>query len=236
MSERRMDSRFRGNDKAKPSTTIRRVHAREVLDSRGVPTVEVDVTLASGARGRAIVPSGASTGRHEALEFRDGNPVRYQGKGVRHAVRHVNEVLGPAVLGMDATRQHEVDALLLDTDGTPNLRRLGGNAVLGVSLATAHAAAAGLGLPLYRYLGGSQARELPVPMVNILSGGLHARGIVDFQDFLLIPIGAQSFSDALVMVRNVYHTMGEILTGRGASTLVADEGYGLAPAIEGKNE
>ena len=133
---------MRVNDKAEPSTTIRRVHAREVLDSRGVPTVEVDVTLASGARGRAIVPSGASTGRHEALEFRDGDSARYQGKGVRHAVRHVNEVLGPAVLGMDATRQHEVDALLLDTDGTPNLRRLGGNAVLGVSLATAHAAAA----------------------------------------------------------------------------------------------
>ena len=231
MSERRMDSRFRGNDKAKPSTTIRRVHAREVLDSRGVPTVEVDVTLASGARGRAIVPSGASTGRHEALEFRDGNPVRYQGKGVRHAVRHVNEVLGPAVLGMDATRQHEVDALLLDTDGTPNLRRLGGNAVLGVSLAMAHAAAESLGFPLYRYLGGSLARELPVPMVNILSGGLHARGIVDFQDFLLIPVGAQSFSDALVMVRNVYHTMGEILTDRGASTLVADEG-GYSPAVD----
>ena len=132
---------------------------------------------------------------------------------------------------MDATLQHEVDALLLDTDGTPNLRRLGGNAVLGVSLATAHAAAAGLGLPLYRYLGGSQARELPVPMVNILSGGLHARGIVDFQDFLLIPVGAQSFSDALVMVRNVYHAMGEILAGRGASTLVADEG-GYGPAVD----
>ena len=193
--------------------------------------MEVDVTLASGARGRTIVPSGASTGRHEALEFRDGDSARYQGKGVRHAVRHVNEVLGPAVLGMDATRQHEVDALLLDTDGTPNLRRLGGNAVLGVSLATAHAAAAGLGLPLYRYLGGSLARELPVPMVNILSGGLHARGIVDFQDFLLIPVGAQSFSDALVMVRNVYYAMGEILADRGASTLVADEG-GLAPAME----
>ena len=248
MRSEQMDSRFRGNDRTKHaidraelsidraidraelSTTIRRVHAREVLDSRGVPTVEVDVTLASGARGRAIVPSGASTGRHEALEFRDGNSARYQGKGVRHAVRHVNEVLGPVVLGMDATRQHEVDALLLDTDGTPNLRRLGGNAVLGVSLATAHAAAESIGLPLYRYLGGSLARELPVPMVNILSGGLHARGIVDFQDFLLIPVGAQSFSDALVMVRNVYHAMGEILTARGASTLVADEG-GLAPAI-----
>ena len=231
MQSEQMDSHFRGNDKAEPSTTIRRVHAREVLDSRGVPTVEVDVTLASGARGRAVVPSGASTGRHEALEFRDGDSARYQGKGVRHAVRHVNEVLGPAVLGMDATRQHEVDALLLDTDGTPNLRRLGGNAVLGVSLATAHAAAAGLGLPLYRYLGGSQARELPVPMVNILSGGLHARGIVDFQDFLLIPVGAQSFSDALVMVRNVYYAMGEILTDRGASTLVADEG-GYGPAVD----
>ena len=238
MQSKQMDSHFRGNDrtkrvndKAEPSMTIRRVHAREVLDSRGVPTVEVDVTLASGARGRAVVPSGASTGRHEALEFRDGDSARYQGKGVRHAVRHVNEVLGPAVLGMDATRQHEVDSLLLDTDGTPNLRRLGGNAVLGVSLATAHAAAAGLGLPLYRYLGGSQARELPVPMVNILSGGLHARGIVDFQDFLLIPVGAQSFSDALVMVRNVYHAMGEILTDRGASTLVADEG-GYGPAVD----
>ena len=219
----------RGMGKASPATTIARVHAREVLDSRGVPTVEVDVTLADGARGRAIVPSGASTGRHEALEFRDGNPARYQGKGVRHAVRHVNEVLGPAVVGVDATRQHEVDALLLDTDGTPNLRRLGGNAVLGVSLAAAHAAAAGIGLPLYRYLGGSLAREMPVPMVNILSGGLHARGIVDFQDFLLLPLSAHSFSEALVTVRNVYHAMGEILTSRGASTLVADEG-GLAPA------
>ena len=155
MQEERMDSRFRGNDgtkrandSAKCRTTIVGVHAREVLDSRGVPTVEVDVTLACGARGRAIVPSGASTGRHEALEFRDGNPARYQGRGVRHAVRHVNEVLGPAVVGVEATRQHEVDALLLDTDGTSNLRRLGGNAVLGVSLATAHAAAAGFGLPL----------------------------------------------------------------------------------------
>ena len=230
MQPDKMDSRLRGNDgikcgndRAGDRTAIARVHAREVLDSRGVPTVEVDVHLSSGARGRAIVPSGASTGRHEALEFRDGNPARYQGKGVRHAVRHVNEVLGPAVVGVDATRQHVVDALLLETDGTPNLRRLGGNAVLGVSLATAHAAANSLGLPLYRYLGGSQARELPVPMVNILSGGLHARGIVDFQDFLLIPIGAQSFSEALVMVRNVYHAMGEILTARGASTLVIDE-------------
>ena len=251
MQPDKMDSRFRGNDGSKCGndgyelgndgikcakgsaecrTTIARVHAREVLDSRGVPTVEVDVTLASGARGRAIVPSGASTGRHEALEFRDGNPARYQGKGVRHAVRHVNEVLGPAVMGVDATRQHVVDALLLETDGTPNLRRLGGNAALGVSLATVHAAATGLGLPLYRYLGGSQAREIPVPMVNILSGGLHARGIVDFQDFLLIPLSAQNFSEALVTVRNVYHAMGEILTARGASTLVADEG-GLAPAL-----
>ena len=237
MQPDKMDSRFRGNDgikcgkgSAECRTAIARVHAREVLDSRGVPTVEVDITLASAARGRAIVPSGASTGRHEALEFRDGNPARYQGKGVRHAVRHVNEVLGPAVVGVDATRQHVVDALLLETDGTPNLRRLGGNAALGVSLATAHAAATGLGLPLYRYLGGSQAREMPVPMVNILSGGLHARGIVDFQDFLLIPLSARNFSEALVTVRNVYHAMGEILTARGASTLVADEG-GLAPAL-----
>ena len=231
MSGRRMDSRFHGNDGTERPTTITCVHAREVLDSRGVPTIEVDVTLASGARGRAIVPSGASTGRHEALEFRDGNPARYQGRGVRHAVRHVNEVLGPAVVGVDAVSQHVVDALLLETDGTPSLRRLGGNAVLGISLATAHAAAASLGLPLYRYLGGSQARELPVPMVNILSGGLHARGIVDFQDFLLIPLSARSFSEALVMVRNVYHAMGEILTDRSASTLVADEG-GLAPAVD----
>ena len=261
MQSERMDSRFRGNDgtergrggaergrggaergsggissqrvNAATGTTIAAVRAREVLDSRGVPTVEVDVTLADGARGRAIVPSGASTGRHEALEFRDGNPARYQGKGARHAARHVNEVLGPAVAGADAARQHAVDALLLATDGTPNLRRLGGNAVLGVSLATAHAAAASFGLPLYRYLGGSQARELPMPMVNILSGGLHARGIVDFQDFLCIPLSAQSLSEALVMARNVYHAMGEILTARGASTLVADEG-GLAPAVSSR--
>ena len=213
-------------------SSIARVHAREVLDSRGVPTVEVDVTLAGGARGRAIVPAGASTGRHEAREFRDGDPARYQGKGVRHAVRHVNEVLGPAVAGVDAARQHAVDAILPATDGTPNLARLGGNAALGVSLAVAHAAAAHFGLPLYRYLGGSQARELPVPMVNILSGGLHARGIVDFQDFLLIPLSPRRFGDALVMVRNVYHAMGEILAARGASTLVADEG-GLTPPVSG---
>ncbi len=216
-------------DVAGDRTAIVGVHAREVLDSRGVPTVEVDVALAGGARGRAIVPSGASTGRHEALEFRDGNPARYQGKGVRHAVRHVNEVLAPAVCGVAAARQHEVDALLVAADGTPNLRRLGGNAVLGVSLAAAHAAAAALGLPLYRYLGGSLAREMPVPMVNILSGGLHARNIVDFQDFLLVPLSPRRFSEALEMVRNVYHAMGEILAARGASTLVADEG-GLTPA------
>ena len=245
MRRGKMDSRIRGNDGPtcgndgkRLRTAINHVHAREVLDSRGVPTVEVDVTLAGGARGRAIVPSGASTGRHEALEFRDGNPARYQGKGVRHAVRHVNEVLGPAVVGVGATRQHEVDAALVDADGTPNLRRLGGNAVLGVSLATAHAAAAEVGLPLYRYLGGSQAREMPVPMVNILSGGLHARGIVDFQDFLLIPLSPQSFSEALEMVGNVYHAMGELLTARGASTLVADEGgltpsWGTGPATAG---
>ena len=236
MQSEKMDSRFRGNDGRLRgndglgrNASIARVHAREVLDSRGVPTVEVDVVLADGTRGRAIVPSGASTGRHEALEFRDGEAERYQGKGVRHAVRHVNEVLGPVVCGTDSTRQFDVDERLLDTDGTPNLRRLGGNAVLGVSLAAAHAAAAGLGIPLYRYLGGSQARELPVPMVNILSGGLHARGIVDFQDFLLIPLSAGSVGAALEMVRNVYHAMAEILTAAGASTLVADEG-GLAPA------
>ncbi len=225
---------MRGNGSTALSSKIMRVHAREVPDSRGVPTVEVDVILAGGARGRAIVPSGASTGRHEALEFRDGNPARYQGKGVRHAVRHVNEVLGPAVVGVHAVSQHVVDALLLETDGTPNLRRLGGNAVLSISLATAHAAAASVGLPLYRYLGGSQARELPVPMVNILSGGLHARGIVDFQDFLLIPVGARSFSEAMVMVRNVYQAASEILSARGASTLVADEG-GLAPPAGASN-
>ena len=218
----------RGSEGMRNQRSIVRVRAREVLDSRGAPTVEVDVTLAGGAQGRAIVPAGASTGRHEAREFRDDDPVRYQGKGVRHAVRHVNEALGPAVIGVDAARQQAVDARLLATDGTPNLRRLGGNAVLGVSLATAHAAAASFGLPLYRYLGGSQARELPTPMVNILSGGLHARGIVDFQDFLLIPLSPQRFSDALVMARNVYHAMSEILAARGASTLVADEG-GLAP-------
>jgi enolase len=232
MQAKQMDFRFHGNDGGRQPSAIERVHAREVLDSRGTPTVEVDITLGSGARGRAIVPSGASTGRHEALEFRDNDHARYQGKGVRHAVRHVNEVLGPAVCGADALRQHDVDTILVDTDGTPNLTRLGGNAVLGVSLATAHAAAAHCDVPLYRYLGGSQAREMPVPMVNILSGGLHARGIVDFQDFLLIPIGAESYSEALVMVRNVYHTMSDILAAQGASTLVADEG-GLAPAIAG---
>ena len=180
------------------STLIETVRGREVLDSRGNPTVEVDVTLRGGAFGRAIVPSGASTGRHEAVELRDGDPTRYEGLGVLRAVGTVNDIIGPAVCGVyDAADQPGLDARLRELDGTANKANLGANAILGVSLAAAHAAANASGLPLYRYLGGSQACVVPMPMVNIISGGRHAAGGVDMQDFLAIPIGAETYSDAL---------------------------------------
>jgi enolase 1/2/3 len=206
------------------------VHGREILDSRGNPTVEADVVLASGARGRAAVPSGASTGAHEAAELRDGDPKRYLGKGVQEAVRNVNEVLGPRLEGIDASDQIGVDAELMDADGTPNKAKLGANAVLAVSLAVARAAAEDVGVPLYRYLGGPMARVLPVPMMNILNGGAHASNNVDAQEFMVVPIGADRFEDALRMGVEVFHNLKKILSGMGLSTAVGDEG-GFAPML-----
>ena len=214
------------------STLIESVRGREVLDSRGNPTVEVDVTLRNGAFGRAIVPSGASTGRHEAVELRDGDPTRYEGRGVLRAVAAVNDVIGPAVSGdCDAADQASLDARLRELDGTANKANLGANAILGVSLATAHASANAAGQPLYRYLGGPEARVLPLPMVNIISGGRHAAGGLDMQDFLAIPIGAETYSDALRMVVAVYRAVGRVLSQTGPYAYgVADEG-GYGPPL-----
>jgi enolase len=211
-------------------STIIEVHAREILDSRGNPTVEAEVVLASGARGRAAVPSGASTGEHEAAELRDGDPKRYVGKGVQEAVRNVNEVLGPRLEGMDATDQIGVDAELMDADGTSNKAKLGANAILAASLAVARAAADDVGLPLYRYLGGPMARVLPVPMMNILNGGAHASNNVDAQEFMVVPIGTDNFGDALRMGVEVFHALKKVLSSRGLSTAVGDEG-GFAPML-----
>ncbi len=211
-------------------STIIEVHAREILDSRGNPTVEADVVLSSGARGRAAVPSGASTGEHEAAELRDGDPKRYGGKGVQEAVRNVNEVLGPRLEGVDAADQIGVDAELMDADGTPNKAKLGANAILAVSLATARAAAEDVGLPLYRYLGGPMARVLPVPMMNILNGGAHSSNNVDVQEFMVVPIGSDNFPDALRMGVEVFHSLKKVLGTKGLSTAVGDEG-GFAPTL-----
>jgi enolase len=211
-------------------STIIEVHGREILDSRGNPTVEAEVVLASGARGRAAVPSGASTGEHEAVELRDGDPKRYLGKGVQEAVRNVNEVLGPRLEGIDAADQIGVDAELMDADGTPNKAKLGANAILAVSLAVARAAAEDVGLPLYRYLGGPMARVLPVPMMNILNGGAHASNNVDVQEFMVVPIGADNFPDALRMGVEVFQALKKVLSGMKLSTAVGDEG-GFAPML-----
>jgi enolase len=211
-------------------STIIEVHGREILDSRGNPTVEAEVVLASGATGRAAVPSGASTGEREAVELRDGETDRYGGKGVRQAVRNVNEVLGPRLEGMAATDQIAVDAEMMDADGTPNKSKLGANALLAVSLATARAAAQDCGLPLYRYLGGPMARVLPVPMMNILNGGAHASNNVDAQEFMVVPVGADNFPDALRMGVEVFHALKKVLTKAGLSTAVGDEG-GFAPML-----
>jgi enolase len=208
------------------------IHAREILDSRGNPTVEVDVHLNDGARGRGMVPSGASTGKAEALEWRDGDPKRYHGRGVLRAIENVVQVIAPAVRGMEAGDQEALDRRLCELDGTENKSRLGANALLGVSLAVARAAAASAGLPLYRYLGGEQAVELPVPMVNIASGGLHGGGNIDFQDFQVIPLRAESYSDALHHVVLIYQAMKDVLKARGVySAGVADEG-GYAPRLK----
>jgi len=216
-------------------TTIVAVHGREILDSRGNPTVEVEVRLACGAIGRAAVPSGASTGRHEAVELRDGD-ARYGGKGVRRAVEHVNGPIADAIRGMDSLDQRAVDRTLVELDGTPNKSRLGANAVLGVSLAVARAAAAAVGLPLYRYLGGPDAHVLPTPMLNILNGGKHAAGSgVDMQEFMVVPVGAPSFSEAIRWGAEIYHALRKVLAERGAATTVGDEG-GYAPRLGSNRE
>ena len=220
---------------------ISTIHAREVLDSRGNPTVEAEVVLASGARGRAAVPSGASTGTREALELRDGDPTRYGGKGVRQAVANVHDTIAPALVGRDAD-QRAIDARLLELDGTPNLGRLGANAVLGVSMAVAHAAAAARGLPLYEHLASllpADARApglvLPVPMMNILNGGAHADTNVDFQEFMVMPVGFASFAEALRAGVETFHALRSILKKRGLSTGVGDEG-GFAPSLSSNRE
>ncbi len=212
-------------------TEIVSIVAREILDSRGNPTVEVDVDLACGARGRAAVPSGASTGENEALELRDGDKGRYLGKGVLKAVANVNEKIFPELLGEDATDQVGIDRHLLELDGTPTKKKLGANAILGVSLAVAKAAADALGLPLYRYLGGTNAKVLPVPLMNILNGGAHSDAPVDIQEFMIVPKGAPSFREALRMGAEVFHTLKGVLKDRKLSTAVGDEG-GFAPALE----
>jgi enolase len=213
---------------------IRSVRAREILDSRGNPTLEVDVALESGASGTAKVPSGASTGVHEALELRDGDKSRYGGKGVLKAVANVNDVIGPEIVGTPATEQRTIDETMIALDGTPNKGDLGANAILGVSLAVAHAAAADAGVPLYRYLGGEEAALLPLPLFNILNGGKHAEGSTDFQEFMVAPVGAPTFADALRMGSEVYHALFRLLHDRGLPTTVGDEG-GFAPPLP-KNE
>ena len=213
---------------------IRKVWAREILDSRGNPTIEVDVILAGGEVGRAAVPSGASTGQHEALELRDG-AKRYGGKGVTKAVHHVNRILGPALRGRDARAQAEIDDRMCELDGTPNKARLGANAILGVSLAVAKAAAAAAGVPLFRSLGGARARTLPVPMMNILNGGVHADSSVDLQEFMVVPIGARSFAEGLRMGVETFHMLNTVLKEKRYSTSVGDEG-GFAPQLESNEQ
>ena len=216
-------------------TTIIDVNAREILDSRGNPTVEVDVMLDDGSFGRAAVPSGASTGAYEAVELRDTKAKRYMGKGVLKAVKNVNEIIACEVIGMDAMSQEELDYAMIDLDGTANKSKLGANAILGVSLAVAKAAAASAGLPLYRYLGGCNANVLPVPMMNILNGGKHADNNVDFQEFMVMPIGAKDFPEALQMGTEVFHTLKKVLAAKGYNTAVGDEG-GFAPSLKSNEE
>jgi len=210
------------------------VYAREVLDSRGNPTVEVEVYTDSGAFGRALVPSGASTGEHEAVELRDGVKSRYLGKGVETAVKNVNEVIAPEVIGLDVTQQVLIDRIMIDLDGTKNKGKLGANAILGVSMACARAAADFVGLPLYLYLGGFNAKELPTPMMNIINGGSHADNNVDFQEFMIMPVGAATFKEALRMGAETFHALKAVLKGKGYNTAVGDEG-GFAPNL-GSNE
>ncbi|MDE1154188.1 MAG: phosphopyruvate hydratase [Acidobacteriaceae bacterium] len=216
-------------------TEIVSIVAREILDSRGNPTVEADVILEDGVRGRAAVPSGASTGEHEAVELRDGDKNHYLGKGVLQAVENVESIIGPELKGMDASNQKLIDATMLALDGTENKGRLGANAILAVSMATARAAAEAFGLPLYRYLGGVNASLLPTPMMNILNGGAHADNNVDFQEFMVMPVGAESFSDALRWGTEVFHTLKGVLKKKGYNTAVGDEG-GFAPSLKSNVE
>jgi enolase len=210
---------------------IESVHAREILDSRGNPTVAVAVATSFGAVEEALVPSGASTGAHEAVELRDGDKARYGGKGVLKAVDAVNEALGPAIEGMDATAQREIDAKLIELDGTPNKANFGANAILGISLATARAAATSLGLPLFRYLGGPTAATLPVPMMNVINGGKHAEGALQIQECMIVPLGAPTLAEAVRYGSETFHALGRVLHERGLSTLVGDEG-GYAPSLD----
>ena len=216
-------------------TTILDVFAREILDSRGNPTLEVDVVLESGTLGRAAVPSGASTGEHEAVELRDGDKSRYAGKGVLTACNNVNDILAPNIIGMDATDQIELDNTLIELDGTENKSQIGANAIMGVSVAAAKAAAEELGLPLFQYLGGVSARLLPVPMMNIMNGGKHADNNVDIQEFMIMPVGASSFSEALRMGAEVFHSLRGVLIAKGFATGVGDEG-GFAPNLKSNRE
>jgi len=214
---------------------IEQIVAREILDSRGNPTIECDVILEDGSMGTAAVPSGASTGEHEALELRDGDKSRYLGKGVLKAVANVEEIIAPELLGQDGLDQVLIDSIMIDLDGTPNKAKLGANAILGVSMATARAASEALLIPLYRYLGGAYARLLPMPMMNILNGGSHAPNNVDIQEFMIVPVGAQSFAEALRMGAEVFHSLKKVLSGMGLVTSVGDEG-GFAPNLEGNEE
>ena len=211
------------------------IHAREIIDSRGNPTVEVDVLTEEGAFGRAAVPSGASTGAREAIELRDGDKSRYLGKGVQQAVAGVNEEIAQTLVGFDVTEQRQIDELLIDLDGTENKSRLGANALLGVSLAVAKAAADVLALPLYRYIGGTQARKLPIPMMNIINGGAHANNPIDFQEFMVMPVGATSESEAIQWGCEIFHSLKKLLADRGLSTAVGDEG-GFAPDLSSTQE
>ncbi|WP_124728344.1 phosphopyruvate hydratase [Staphylospora marina] len=217
------------------STTIIEVYGREVLDSRGNPTVEVEVVLESGAVGRAIVPSGASTGAYEAVELRDGDKSRYLGKGVLQAVKNVNDVIAPQIVGMDALDQVAIDNALIEMDGTPNKGNLGANAILGVSMAVARAAAEAVGLPLYAYLGGFNAKTMPVPMMNILNGGAHADNNVDIQEFMIMPVGAETMAEAIRMGAEIFHSLKAVLKEKGYTTAVGDEG-GFAPNLSSNEE
>jgi enolase len=217
------------------NTTITDVYAREILDSRGNPTIEVDVELECGVKGRAAVPSGASTGEHEAVELRDGDKMRYGGKGVLNAVENVNDKIAEEVIGFDALDQIGIDKMMIQLDGTPNKSKLGANAILGVSMAVAKAAAQALGVPLYRYLGGTNAKTLPVPLMNILNGGKHADNNVDFQEFMIVPVEAENFAEALRMGVEVFHSLKSVLHKKGLNTSVGDEG-GFAPSLKSNEE